>query len=162
MSEQVTLQLEVEKRDKDFVAALSEREQSLRSKAPLDRARAASGLRKLDLNVDSLRRALVVVTLQLQLEFIYSALEEEAAEVVEGGSFRDREIELFVKEFGSLDARLDQLAQAVANDEAVVIDDEYLAVLATDIPDLKVSLTYPLRAAPSPANVSLPWHGAPA
>jgi hypothetical protein len=74
-----------------------------------------------------------------QLEFIYSALEEEATEVVEGGSFRDREIELFVKEFGSLDARLDQLAQAVANNEAVVIDDEYLAVLATDIPDLKVS-----------------------
>jgi len=65
--EQVTLKLEVEKRDKDFVAALSEREQSLRSTAPLDRARAASGLRKLDLNVDSLRRALVVVTLQLQV-----------------------------------------------------------------------------------------------
>jgi hypothetical protein len=151
--EQVTLQLEVEKRDKEFRAALSEREQSLRSTAPLDRARAASGLRKLDLNVDSLRRALVVVTLQLQLEFIYSALEEEAAEVVEGGSFRDREIELFVKEFGSLDARLDQLAQAVANDEAVVIDDEYLAVLATDIPDLKVSFSH--LSAPSPVNTSL-------
>jgi hypothetical protein len=73
-----------------------------------------------------------------QLEFVYRALEEEATEVIEGGSFRDREVELFVKEFGLLDARLDLLAQAVANDEAVVIDDEYLAVLATDIPDLKV------------------------
>lgn len=47
-------------------------------------------------------------------------------------------MELFVAEFGLLDARLSQLAVAVDDDEAIVIDDDYLAALATDIPDLKV------------------------
>eukprot|EP00959_Pyramimonas_sp_CCMP1952_P196291 4103780-Pyramimonas_sp.AAC.1 len=97
----------------------------------------------MDVRVDTLRRTLVVNTLELQMEFVFGALEEEAAEVIEGGSFRDREVELFVAEFGSLDARLAQLTQAVDNDEAIVIDDEYLAVLATEVPGTEYSSYWP-------------------
>jgi len=137
---QLELTLEVAERDKAFKEASRDRETRLRKEGVLDRARLAGELREMDMRVDTLRRALVVNTLELQMEFVHGCLEEEAAEVMEGGSFRDREVELFVAEFGSLDARLAQLTQAVDNEEAIVIDDEYLAVLATDVPDLKTRL----------------------
>jgi len=137
---QVELTLEINEREREFKEVSREREIQLRKQGVLDRARQAAQLRAMDVKVDTLRRALVVITLELQMLFVFATLEEEASEVTASSQFRDKEVELFVAEFGLLDARLSQLAVAVDDDEAIVIDDDYLAALATDIPDLKVRL----------------------
>ena len=59
------------------------RESKLRKAGISGRARMASEMRDLDEDVSSLSRTLAVRTLQLEMEYIYGCLEEEALDVAQ-------------------------------------------------------------------------------
>ena len=65
-------------------AWLQIRESRLRSAGIPNRARMASELRDMDNEVSALSRALAVRTLQLEMEFIYGCLEDEALDITQG------------------------------------------------------------------------------
>ena len=59
------------------------RESKLRKAGISGRARMASEMRDLDEDVSSLSRTLAVRTLQLEMEYIYNCLEDEALDVAQ-------------------------------------------------------------------------------
>lgn len=73
--------MQINEREREFKEVSREREIQLRKQGVLDRARQAAQLRAMDVKVDTLRRALVVITLELQMLFVFATLEEEASEV---------------------------------------------------------------------------------
>lgn len=64
-------------------ACLQLRESRLRKAGIAGRARMASELRDMDEDVSSLSRTLAVRTLQLEMEYIFSCLEDEALDVAQ-------------------------------------------------------------------------------
>mmetsp|Transcript_65858 Transcript_65858/g.208429 ORF Transcript_65858/g.208429 Transcript_65858/m.208429 type:complete len:302 (+) Transcript_65858:296-1201(+) len=70
------------------------------------------------------------------MERVYAVLEEEALELSDDMR-TDDEVALLVAEFGLLDGELSQLRVLMDRGEALLISDDQLASLATEIPDLK-------------------------
>lgn len=64
-------------------ACLQLRESRLRKAGIAGRARMASELRDMDEDVSSLSRTLAVRTLQLEMEYIFSCLEDEALDIAQ-------------------------------------------------------------------------------
>ena len=131
------ISLEVESLEKELNEASKQREGTLRKQNALDRAKSQEELAGMDARVNSARRALAVRALQREMARIYTALEEEAADASEGGSFREEELALLVAEFCQLDRSLAEVQQLVDEKRESEVDDQQLAQLATDIPDLK-------------------------
>ncbi|CAI5974161.1 unnamed protein product [Closterium sp. NIES-64] len=135
------LLLEVEALDKRLNEAIRSREQRLRQRNVLVRARLAREIKALDDEVNELRKELAVRTLQLQMQVIYMFLEQELLFAADSQDMRSDEDEsLLVAEYGLLDADLARLRTAVDRNEAILIEDEELEALAIDIPDLKFRL----------------------
>ncbi|CAI7765713.1 unnamed protein product [Closterium sp. NIES-53] len=135
------LLLEVEALDKRLNEAIRSREQRLRQRNVLVRARLAREIKALDDEVNELRKELAVRTLQLQMQVIYMFLEQELLFAADSQDVRSDEDEsLLVAEYGLLDADLARLRTAVDRNEAILIEDEELEALAIDIPDLKFRL----------------------
>lgn len=144
------LSLEVSSLEKQLQEASKAREAKLRKADISVRARMAPELRKLDDEVSSLSRALAVRSLQLEMQYIYGALEEEALDNCVGKpegllnlgrrSGDDDELALLSAEFALLEESLVGLAQLVDRGSAIIIDEDELLTLATDVPDLRVRL----------------------
>lgn len=145
------LSLEIDELEKKLQEASKIRESRLRKAGIQGRARIAGELRTMDSEVAAVSGALAVRTLQLELEYIYGALEEEAVDVLGDGVRGNRrlalgrrgssdEVALLAAEFGLLDAGLSSLATAVDAGEALYVDESDLARLATDIPDMRMRL----------------------
>lgn len=142
------LSLEVNGLEKRLQDGSKAREAKLRKADISMRARMASELRKLDDEVSSLSRALAVRTLQLEMEYIYGSLEEEALDNCVGkpeglimvGRGSDDELALLAAEFRLLDEALAALVQLVDRGSAIVINEDELVALATDVPDLRSRL----------------------
>lgn len=144
------LNLQLDALEKKLQDASKARESRLRKAGLQGRARMASELRDMDNDIAALSKALAVRTLQLEMEYAYGSLEDEARDVV-GDSKGDLklalsrrgssdEVALLAAEFRLLDEQLAAMAAAVEASEALFIDDNELARLATDIPDLRVRL----------------------
>ncbi|CAI5527307.1 unnamed protein product [Closterium sp. Naga37s-1] len=135
------LLLEGEALDRRLNEAIRNREQRLRQRNVLVRARLAREIKALDDEVNELRKELAVRTLQLQMQVIYMFLEQELLFAADSQDVRSDEDEsLLVAEYGLLDADLARLRTAVDRNEAILIEDEELEALAIDIPDLKFRL----------------------
>lgn len=137
--------------EKKLQDASKARENRLRKAGLQGRARMASELRDMDNDIAALSKALAVRTLQLEMEYAYGSLEDEARDIVGDSKGSDLklalsrrgssdEVALLVAEFSMLDEQLAGMAAAVEAEEALFIDDSELARLATDIPDLRVRL----------------------
>lgn len=137
----LALILEVEALDKKLGEVSRMREQRVRQKNVLARTRLASEIRSMDDEVNEIRKELAVRTLQVEMALIYLTLEAELLDTSGSEDVRtDEEESLLVAEFGLLDADLARLRISVDRREAILVDDEELEVLATDIPDLKSRL----------------------
>ncbi|GAB4813221.1 hypothetical protein N2152v2_000267 [Parachlorella kessleri] len=151
--------------EKRLQEASKARENKLRKAGIQGRARMASELRDMDDSVAALSRELAVRTLQLEMAYIYGGLEEEALDIVgdsgasssssaPGGGKQGTgyplaalsrrgssdELALLVAEFSQLDGQLGALTGLVEQGEALFIDDQEMARLATDIPDMRSRL----------------------
>ncbi|EIE25017.1 hypothetical protein COCSUDRAFT_40379 [Coccomyxa subellipsoidea C-169] len=113
------------------------------------RARLAGELRDMDDEVGALSRALAIRTLQLELEYIYGCLEDEALDIGQGTqnpSFllsrqgTSDEVALLVAEFALLDTPIAGMGAAVEAGNALAVDEADLRRLAADIPDLRTRL----------------------
>jgi hypothetical protein len=145
------LSMSIDELEKKLQEASKARENRLRKAGIQGRARLAGELRTMDNEVATVSRALAVRTLQLEMEYIYGALEEEARDVL-GDSRGNRalalsrrgstdEVALLAAEFKQLDSGLSALAAAVDTGEGLFDQDEAeLARLATDIPDMRMRL----------------------
>ena len=132
------LLIEVQDRDKMFLEVMKARDAIAKEgKDSLSRVRLAEKVRKSEERVSLMRRVFAVRTLQTEMEKILVALNGEACE-------RDRaslsELGLLVAEFGKMDAQLRKLVSLVDRKEVFLIEDEVLAQLAEDIPDMKSRL----------------------
>eukprot|EP00898_Chlorokybus_atmophyticus_P004446 jgi/Chlat1/5001/Chrsp32S04977 len=133
------LLIEAEELEHSLNSASKAREARLRQRGTLARTRLASDIREMDDQVSELRRKLAVRTLQLEMERIYGFLESDLLDVTGGDAVRTDEEEtvLVVVEFGILERRVDTLSAIVERGEAYLVDDDVLAALASDVPDLK-------------------------
>ncbi|KAK9908964.1 hypothetical protein WJX75_005261 [Coccomyxa subellipsoidea] len=113
------------------------------------RARLAGELRDMDDEVGALSRALAIRTLQLELEYIYGCLEDEALDIGQGTqnpSFllsrqgTSDEVALLVAEFALLDTPIAAMGSAVEAGNALAVDEADLRRLAVEIPDLRTRL----------------------
>ncbi|PRW56758.1 LETM1 and EF-hand domain-containing anon- mitochondrial [Chlorella sorokiniana] len=145
------LNVQLDALEKQLQDASKARESRLRKAGLQGRARMASELRDMDNDIAALSKALAVRTLQLEMEYIYGALEDEARDVVGDSKGSDlqlalsrrgssEEVALLAAEFRQLDEQLVAMAAAVDTNDALFIDDAELAKLATDIPDLRIRL----------------------
>ena len=136
------------------------RENRVRKTDIPSRAKIASELRKLDEEVTILYRELAIRTLQLEMEWVYECLENEAMDILGDPSISigssgepsrldlalalrgsTDEIALFTAEYKELATSLAVLVDAcITYDELLFIDDVELATLATEIPDLRMRL----------------------
>jgi len=136
------------------------RENRVRKTDIPSRAKIASELRKLDEEVTILSRELAIRTLQLEMEWVYECLENEAMDILGDPSISigssgepsrldlalarrgsTDEIALFTAEYKELATSLAVLVDAcMTYDELLFIDDVELATLATEIPDLRMRL----------------------
>ncbi|KAI3427991.1 hypothetical protein D9Q98_006379 [Chlorella vulgaris] len=153
---QATAQLNVQLDglEKKLQEASKARESRLRKAGIQGRARLASELRDMDNAIAALSKALAVRTLQLEMEYVCGALEDEARDVVGDSKVTSEnelklalgrrgssdEVALLVAEFRLLDEQLLGMAASVEAEEALFVDDSELARLATDIPDLRMRL----------------------
>lgn len=131
------ISLQLESLEKELNEASKQREGTLRKQNALDRAKAQQELAGMDARVNCARRALAVRALQREMARIYSSLEEEAADASESSSFREEDVALLVAEFCQLDKSLAKVQQLVDQKREAEVDDQQLAQLATDIPELK-------------------------
>ncbi|CAK0783736.1 hypothetical protein CVIRNUC_006935 [Coccomyxa viridis] len=125
------------------------RESKVRRAGIGGRARLAGELRDMDDEVGALSRALAVRTLQLELEYICGCLEDEALDIGQGTQNpafllsrqgTSDEVALLVAEFALLDGPIATLAEDVDKGEAGRINEDELARLAVEIPDLRMRL----------------------
>uniref|UniRef100_A0A383VBJ9 Letm1 RBD domain-containing protein n=1 Tax=Tetradesmus obliquus TaxID=3088 RepID=A0A383VBJ9_TETOB len=117
------LTLQLESLEKRLVEASKAREAKLRKAGAAGRVAVAIQLRSMDAEVIAISRLLAVRTLQLEMEYIYASLEEEAIDVsadellnkgpaiVREGS--TGELALLVAEYGLLLEQLDVLAASI-------------------------------------------------
>jgi len=144
------LLIEVQDRDKMFMEAFKARDAIAKEgKDSLSRVRLAEKVRKSEERVSVIRRVFAVRTLQTEMEKIVVALDDEACEAPDRASLS--ELGLLVAEFGKMDAQLRKLVSLVDRKEVFLIEDEVLAQLAEDIPDMKSRLGIQERSGDSPA-----------
>lgn len=150
------LALEIERLEKELQDASKRREGRLRSAGIESRALLATELRDLDARVMAVSRALAVRTLQLQLEYIFAALEEEALDITPESLWDNPqvppvrmgtsdEVALLVAEYELLAEEIQELLPAAdvtkdAGWAAAVARDDALARLAQEIPDMRIRL----------------------
>ncbi|CAL6345654.1 unnamed protein product [Bathycoccus prasinos] len=133
------LLIEVQDRDKMFLEVMKARDAIAKEgKDSLSRVRLAEKVRKSEERVSLMRRVFAVRTLQTEMEKILLALDDEACEAPDRASLS--ELGLLVAEFGKMDAQLRKLVSLVDRKEVFLIEDEVLAQLAEDIPDMKSRL----------------------
>tara|TARA_B000000441_G_C21725169_1_gene341955 strand:+ start:60 stop:1262 length:1203 start_codon:yes stop_codon:yes gene_type:complete len=133
------LLIEVQDRDKTFLEVMKARDAIAKEgKDSLSRVRLAEKIRKSEEEVSIIRRVFAVRTLQTEMEKILAALDDEACEAPDRASLS--ELGLLVAEFGKMDAQLRKLVSLVDRKEVFLIEDEVLAQLAEDIPDMKSRL----------------------
>ena len=133
------LLIEVQDRDKMFLEVMKARDAIAKEgKDSLSRVRLAEKIRKSEEEVSIIRRVFAVRTLQTEMEKILAALDDEACEAPDRASLS--ELGLLVAEFGKMDAQLRKLVSLVDRKEVFLIEDEVLAQLAEDIPDMKSRL----------------------
>lgn len=144
-----TLRMEVDALEKKLQEASKLRESRLRKAGIAGRARMASELRDMDEDVSSLSRTLAVRTLQLEMEYIFSCLEDEALDIAQdlkGAGYlllrqgSSDEVALLVAEYGLLDQQLAALAAAIEQSHAILITEEELIPMASEIPDMRSRL----------------------
>ena len=145
MARVMRLALEVQDRDKALIEAQRARDSLLaqgRGSNALGRVALGEKIRASDEKVSELRRVFAVRTLQMEMERIILALEEEVAtppaDMISKAEITD--LQLMVAEFGVMDLSLRRLISLVDREQIELIDDEDLGKLAMDIPDMKVRL----------------------
>jgi len=137
------LMLEVQDRDKALSEAQKARDAIMTQgrSSLLSRVALGDKIRESDEKVSTLRRVFAVRTLQMEMERIMLALEEEVASPPDRLSTAEMdEMALMVAEFGVMDASLRRLISFVDRKESALIDDESLSKLAMEIPDMKSRL----------------------
>ena len=137
------LMLEVQDRDKALTEAQKARDAIMTQgrSSLLSRVALGDKIRESDEKVSTLRRVFAVRTLQMEMERIMLALEEEVASPPDRLSTAEMdEMALMVAEFGVMDASLRRLISFVDRKESALIDDESLSKLAMEIPDMKSRL----------------------
>ena len=137
------LMLEVQDRDKALSEAQKARDAIMTQgrSSLLSRVALGDKIRESDEKVSTLRRVFAVRTLQMEMERIMLALEEELASPPDRLSTAEMdEMALMVAEFGVMDASLRRLISFVDRKETALIDDESLSKLAMEIPDMKSRL----------------------
>ncbi|CAL8462025.1 g1556 [Coccomyxa elongata] len=144
-----TLSREIDALEQKLQEASKVRETKVRRAGIGGRARLAGELRDMDDEVGALSRALAIRTLQLELEYIYGCLEDEALDIGQGTqnpSFllsrqgTSDEVALLVAEFALLDTPIGAMAAAVEAGDVLLVDEANLRRLAVEIPDLRTRL----------------------
>ncbi|KAL0029741.1 hypothetical protein WJX79_006839 [Trebouxia sp. C0005] len=144
-----SLRMEVDALEKKLQESSKLRESRLRKAGIAGRARMASELRDMDEDVSSLSRTLAVRTLQLEMEYIFTCLEDEALDIAQdlkGAGYlllrqgSSDEVALLVAEFGLLDQQLASLAAAIEESHAILITEDELIPVASEIPDMRSRL----------------------
>lgn len=137
----VTLFRAVDDLERKLRDKMRERDRLLRdTRGRLSRAKLGSDIRLLDDHVSELRRELAVRQLELEMERIHMALENEFREFSESTGRSDQEGEILLAEFALIDSKLGELVEAVVQDGAESILDQDLYTLASEIPDLSSRL----------------------
>jgi len=146
------LSLELDNLERQLQEASKARENKLRKAGLPGRVQMAIELKGLDADVLGLSRQLAVRTLQLEMEFVYRILEDEALDVTGSdiGTGQDAllsreastsELELLAADFSQLDEQLAMLAATLADlkaaDNIPPAVDDMLATLAMEIPDIR-------------------------
>lgn len=149
------LALEVQDRDQALTEAQRARDSLMsqgRNSNALGRVALGEKIRTNDDKVSECRRVFAVRTLQMEMEKIILALEEEVAAPPADALSRGEieETQIIVAEFGVMDLSLRRLISLVDREEVELIDDEDLSRLAMEIPDMKLRL-----AVKDEANVSM-------
>jgi hypothetical protein len=137
------LTIEVQDRDKALTEAQRARDAIMAQgrNSALSRVALGDKIRDSDEKVSTLRRVFAVRTLQMEMERIMLALEEEVAappDTLSRGEMKD--MRLMVAEFGVMDLSLRRLISLVDRQQSQLIDDEALSKLAMEIPDMKSRL----------------------
>jgi len=142
------LVIEVEKLEKSVKEASKAREAKLQKASSRDRLSLAFQLKMMDDEVLQLTRLLAVRSLQLQMEYIYQTLEEEALDVVENPSSpgyvrrqgSSEELLLLTAEFALLDEQLRTLMKRLTESSTILVGDTILQTLVDEIEDLRKRL----------------------
>jgi hypothetical protein len=137
------LLIEVQDRDKALTEAQKTRDGIMAQgrSSLLSRVALGDKIRECDEKVSTLRRVFAVRTLQMEMERIILALEEELATPPDRLSKAElNDMQLMVAEFGVMDLSLRRLISLVDRQESQLIDDEDLSKLAMEIPDMKLRL----------------------
>ncbi len=111
------------------------RESVLRREDQLGKLIRAKEIRAMDDSVTSVRRTLAVRVLQLEMEKIFGSLADEVARTSLLAEQR-----LLIAEFGELDERLLEWAVYIDNGEPLLVRDDALGEVASDIQYLKTRL----------------------
>ncbi|GBF97790.1 hypothetical protein Rsub_10215 [Raphidocelis subcapitata] len=145
---------ELESLEKRLQEASKARESKLRKAGLAGRVALASQLKAMDAEVITLSRLLAVRTLQLEMEWVYRSLEDEALDIAadellgKGPLAREGstgELALLVAEYSLLERQLAALAAALSEADPkgglaplTLVDDDLLEGLAAEIPDLRM------------------------
>ena len=140
--------IKVEKLEKQVKETSKVRESKLQRSSAKDRLSLAFQLKIMDDEVLQLSRLLAVRSLQLQLEYIYQTLEEEALDIVEDPTSRGfinrqgstEELLLLTAEFALLDEQLRTLIRRLMQSPTVLVRDSILQNLVDEIEDLRLGL----------------------
>jgi len=137
--------IEVEKLEKKLKESSKARETKLQKASAKDRLSLAFQIKIMDDEVIKLTRLLALRSLQLQMEYIYRTLEDEALDIVEdpkSSSFIRRqgsteELLLLTAEFSLLEDQLRALMKRMVVSQAALVADSVLQSLVDDIEDLR-------------------------
>lgn len=140
-SRTVSMALEVEEADRMLQEACKAREARLRKRDGAARTLLARDIGELDAAVRNARVVLAVRQLAMEMERAYAALGEEAREDAGSGprnslSRAGDDLGLFLAEFSALNASLARARMLVMRDQALLLSDEELDVLAADTREL--------------------------
>lgn len=139
------LVIEVETLEKKVKDASKARETKLQKAQAKDRLSLSFQLKMMDDEVLQLTRLLAVRSLQLQMEYIYQTLEEEALDIIENptspGYLRRQgsteELLLLTAEFAILDDQLRALMKRLTHSPAILVQETILQNLVDEIEDLR-------------------------
>lgn len=135
----------VEKLEKKLKEASKAREAKLQKAGVKDRLSLAFQMKMMDDEVLQLTRLLAVRSLQLQMEYIYRTLEEEALEISEDPNSpgyisrqgSTEELSLLTAEFGLLEDQLRVVTQRLIQTPSKLVRDTVLQNLVDEIEDLR-------------------------
>jgi len=131
------LREEIESLEQQLSVLSKARETRLRREDQLGKLIRAKEIRAMDDEVNEVRRTLALRVLQLEMERIYLYLEAEADEIPAPDLMEER---LLAVEFGELDLRVAELRLLIAHGDGLLVQDDELGDLASDILDFKSRL----------------------